>query len=323
MKKLTFIVPVYNVENYLGRCLNSLLNQNTPHSEYDIILVNDGSTDNSLELATSYSKEYSNIQIINQENRGASAARNKGFKNANSRFTWFVDSDDFITENCLKDLLAFAESQNLEMFGVGPSVSYQNDFLAFFKEKTSIDNLQTGKSRLVSNNFVIGIWSYIFENDFLRKNRLSFMEGVYFEDDEFIPRALFFAQRTMMILNFSVYAYITRPNSVMTTTSSKHIYDQLKVAKSLRIFSDTILASEDKKLRNQFKKKYSNMFLSGLNSVIYNKYKIDEYHAYIKEGINNNLYPIKFDSNNFKTFFLNFCVNNFPKLYYGIKIRRF
>lgn len=103
--KLSFIVPVYNLEDYIEECIMSLLNQDLSHSEYEILCINDSSTDSSLEILKRLAKEHTNIIIINQENQGVSAARNNGIKNAKGEYIWFVDGDDLIARNCLKFML--------------------------------------------------------------------------------------------------------------------------------------------------------------------------------------------------------------------------
>ena len=97
--KLSIIVPVYNVADYLPKCLDSLLVQDLSQNEYEIIVVNDGSTDNSGKIAEEYSKTYSNIILINQENQGLSGARNTGIQNAKGEYVQFVDSDDYLEPN--------------------------------------------------------------------------------------------------------------------------------------------------------------------------------------------------------------------------------
>ena len=104
MVKLSIIIPVYNTEEYLPRCLNSCLEQDLPANEYEIIAINDGSSDNSLQILNAYALKYPNIRVINQENRGLGATRNRGLNLAIGEYIWFVDSDDWVLENCLLDI---------------------------------------------------------------------------------------------------------------------------------------------------------------------------------------------------------------------------
>lgn len=99
--RLSIIVPVYNVEPYLEKCLDSLLDQNIDKSQYEILVLNDGSTDKSLEIVHKYADKYSNIQEFSHPNKGLSGTRNVGLKNATGDYVWFVDSDDWIRLSCV------------------------------------------------------------------------------------------------------------------------------------------------------------------------------------------------------------------------------
>ena len=109
MMLFSIIVPIYNVEKYLARCIDSILDQD--YANYEIILVNDGSTDNSLLIAEKYSKKYSNIILINKENGGLSDARNVGLDTAKGQYVIFLDSDDAIDKNALKTINCALENQ--------------------------------------------------------------------------------------------------------------------------------------------------------------------------------------------------------------------
>ncbi len=121
---LSFIVPVYNAERYLPECLDSLLNQGIPHSEYEIICVNDGSKDGSLEVLRSYQSRYPNITVIDKENGGVAAARNDGLAAARGEYIWFVDSDDFLKEHVLARLLPMAKDGCCDRVVIGCYIFY-------------------------------------------------------------------------------------------------------------------------------------------------------------------------------------------------------
>ena len=120
--KLSIIVPVYNVADYLAKCLDSLLAQDLPQNEYEIIVVNDGSTDNSVDIAQQYADKYANITLINQANQGLSGARNTGIKQAKGDYIQFVDSDDYLEDNVLGGLMKQVENDDLDVL----RFKYQN-----------------------------------------------------------------------------------------------------------------------------------------------------------------------------------------------------
>lgn len=103
---LSIIIPVYKVEKYLRKCLDSCVNQDIPKDQYEIIAVNDGSPDNCQSILEEYEREYDNVRILKQENQGLSKARNNGLDIAKGDYVWFVDSDDWIEENCLSEIIA-------------------------------------------------------------------------------------------------------------------------------------------------------------------------------------------------------------------------
>ena len=108
---LSIITPVYNTAKYLPACLDSLLDQGIPYEEYEVILINDGSTDHSAEILDRYANEYPNLRVIHKENSGVSATRNIALDMAQGEYIWFIDSDDFIEKNVLPELRTLAEKQ--------------------------------------------------------------------------------------------------------------------------------------------------------------------------------------------------------------------
>ena len=119
MIRLSVIVPVYNLENYISVTLESCLRQDIPSDEYEIICINDGSADKSEEIISQYTEKYPNIRLYTQANAGVSAARNKGIDLANGKYIWFVDGDDIIADNCLKVILSAVEENDVDILGIG------------------------------------------------------------------------------------------------------------------------------------------------------------------------------------------------------------
>jgi glycosyltransferase involved in cell wall biosynthesis len=318
MKKLSFIVPIYNTQDYVVRCLTSLVNQNIPAAEYDIIIVDDGSADNSLELVETFAKSYTNIRVFSQENKGPAEARNKGFELSNSKYVWFIDSDDWITENCMKELLRVAEDGNLDMFGIAPNITAQSDFQKVFKGPSSISSVLPGKERLLSGDNVVGIWCYIYSSEFLRVNELSFMKGVYSsEDEEFTPKALFFAKRVAFVKDFSVYFYFIRENSVCRAFSKRSLFDKLYVANSLNDFAKNNPMEDC--LKNVFNYRASFVVLSGINCLIAANAEYELFLEYIAKAKQLHVYPLKAKPIEMKTRVLFWLWNAFPYTTYKMK----
>ena len=119
---LSVIVPVYNTEAYLEKCVSSLLDQDLPKEDYEIILIDDGSTDSSGSLCDVFVSAHDNIRVIHQSNRGLSAARNEGIALARGKYIQFVDSDDYLNPNVLQGIVLALESKNLDIL----RINYQN-----------------------------------------------------------------------------------------------------------------------------------------------------------------------------------------------------
>ena len=116
MKKLSIIIPMYNVENFIERCLLSLVNQDISEDEFEIICVNDGSPDKSASIVELFQKDYDNIVLINQENQGVSCARNKGIDFAHGKFILFIDPDDYVQKNTFARVVREAEYSGAQVF---------------------------------------------------------------------------------------------------------------------------------------------------------------------------------------------------------------
>jgi glycosyltransferase involved in cell wall biosynthesis len=221
----SLIIPVYNVELYIKKCMLSCLKQEnfSPH-DYEIILVNDGTLDKSIEIAkemvTRYPKHH--VKFVERPNGGLSAARNSGLKEASGAYVWFIDSDDWIANDslyCLNQKLK--NNKGLEILTFTHQTVYANGDLSIeTKEK---DYLSSGFDFL-SNNSFLSAWRCIYSLDFLKRNKFFFKEGILWEDSEFNLRAYGLAKKHYFYSK-ALYFYLRRENSITTkATSFKMIY---------------------------------------------------------------------------------------------------
>lgn len=217
--KISVIVPVYNVEKYLKRCINSILNQT--FKNFELILVNDGSTDNSLNICKNYKEKDGRIQLISQTNKGLSAARNTGLKYAKGKYVCFVDSDDFIEKEYLSLLLSNIEKYNSDIAMCEYYLTNEEG------RKYSISRLNEPKDIHVLSGEKT--FSYFYKEDcvpnvvawnkiYLRSlfDNIKYDEGHYFED-ELIAPFLFYKARRVSFLRVPLYNYVQRPGSIMNT----------------------------------------------------------------------------------------------------------
>lgn len=227
MTKLSIIVPIFGVEQYLRKCVDSLLAQDI--DDYEIILVDDGSTDACPQICDEYAEAHNNIRVIHRENGGLSAARNSGIEVANGVYIMFVDSDDYIEQNLLQGLLAQIERDNLDVLRyrlqyVNPQYEVYNPYKSDpFKGNDYSEVPTDGVSFLNSRmNTRCYAWQFILRRDIIctlhtthstSENNTLFTEGIYFEDTDWTPRMICKAQRVAST-NTVVYNYLIREGSI-------------------------------------------------------------------------------------------------------------
>lgn len=217
--KLSIIIPMYNAGKYIGNCLDSLLNQGLSIEDYEVIIVNDGSTDNSEQIVQDYMKRYSQIYLFSQKNGGQSKARNKGLSLARGEYVCFVDADDCLIEKSLGYIVKQSLKENLQIIvyqviGGMKSRIYPASFL--------VGKVQTGIKFVEKHNFNNSACGYLVQKKFLIDNDLKFIEGRFCEDGMFTLNAFLKADR-MAAIDADVYCYIIRPNSTITNKNSLHL----------------------------------------------------------------------------------------------------
>lgn len=225
MKLFSIIVPIYNVEDYLEECVESIVNQT--FKDYEIILVDDGSQDKSGLLADELAKEYPNIMVIHKENGGLSSSRNVGIQNAKGEYILFVDSDDKLSDaDALQRISDNIDNKEIVLLGFEKWYS-DNSVAAIVKDvKFDGSNIDEVIFNLIKgNNFVSSACNKCISRDFLIKNNLFFKEGILSEDVEWSVRLLV-CMKSVGSVDGSYYMYRqTREGSISTVFSSKHAYD--------------------------------------------------------------------------------------------------
>lgn len=248
--KVSIIVPVYNVFDYLGECLDSLVGQTMAKDEYEIVLVNDGSTDGSGDICRSYAENYpeNNIIIIDQENAGQSAARNRGMLSASGEYVLFVDSDDYIATDACEMLYSAAVHSGADvvvadMLNERQRLLAEPDFRNIPGADYPIPLVQFAKAALDVRAYDIVPCIRLVKRAFIDSASLSFMEGVYYEDQEYSLR-LFTSSGTAVKIRYPFYFYrMQRPGSTTTFITPKKSYDLTRVIEKMLV--DPSLASAE------------------------------------------------------------------------------
>lgn len=237
MLKLSIIIPVYNVEPYIANCLDSCLQQDIPIEEYEIIVVNDGSPDNSVGIVGNYMQRSPIIRLVNRDNGGLSAARNTGLKEAKGEYVWFIDSDDWIEPNVLKGLTERAYRDKLDVLCFNLQLAFADGHIEnFYISSEENGRVFNGCDFIYKVGMPPAAWAALYRRDFLEKNALCFYDGILHEDQEFTPRSYCLAERIAFV-DQVVYNYNQREGGIMKSKQSERkCKDLLTVADSLYAF---------------------------------------------------------------------------------------
>ena len=280
---LSIIIPIYKVEKYIDKCLNSIFSQNVSPEDFEVICVNDGTPDNSMQIVNRYAEKYTNLYIINQQNQGLSVARNSGMAIAKGDYLWFVDSDDFVTDNSLVLIKAIIKRNHNDIFGFCVKKINENNGSKSL-EKPSVKNISYNTAILGKKCYgkiqTGMVQRYVFRRNFLTTNKLKFLSGVWYEDQEFLPKAIFLADSVELTSDIS-YNYLVRSGgNIMSTIKLKSIVDCGKINKSLQSFSHRYSKSyKDKAI-------FWDAEFDNLNFILgCQKLNIEGYDAYMKDKI--------------------------------------
>lgn len=245
---LSIVIPVYKVEKYVGRCLSSIYSQKYDENLFDVIVVDDGSPDRSIDIVENFAAKHSNMKIIRQQNEGLSSARNKGLINATGDYVWFVDSDDQLNEGSLSLVSAILkENQYIEVISsdlIEVHEDGQVDNIS--KKKGVIDGLMTGFQYMRSGGNTGAVQRFVYSRIFLVNNGLTFQIGKLHEDGEFSLRSLYFCSYLYKIED-PIYKYtIRRDGSIMSNVKIKSMYDIVSMYMGLCSFRDRNVNERDK-----------------------------------------------------------------------------
>ena len=279
MKKISIIIPVYNVEKYLERCLDSVLNQS--YKNLEIILINDGSTDNSLDICLKYAKKDNRIKLINQNNSGISEVRNKGLEAAKGEYIAFVDSDDVIDKDMFKtlynNLLKYdsdISSCNYKIFHNKINFDKEEYYNKIFSKEESLKDII---SNGVLTNF---LWNKLFKKELF--NNIKFPKNMIYEDMYVMPKII---EKTTKIVytNQILYGYFQRENSYVNSFDEdknknyflviNNVYNDLKKYNFL-----------DKELKNyKVFSIYSAFLQAAKSNALYSDFMKEKHKEYKKE----------------------------------------
>lgn len=297
MVKLSIIVPIYGVEQYLRKCVDSLLKQDIPSSEYEIILVDDGGHDKCPQICDDYAATHKNIRVVHRPNGGLSAARNSGIKIAKGEYVCFVDSDDYWQHNVLAELMAQVERDNLDVLRyrlqyVNPQYEVYNPYkIDPFKGNDYSEIPTDGVSFLNSRmNTRCYAWQFILKRDLL--DGCLFTPGIYFEDTDWAPRMLRNAHRVASTTTL-VYNYLVREGSI---TNAVNRSKQKKVLDDkMHLIATLQQQAIDLRKSGRYNRWYRDMISDTVVSII-GMLSVEFYaekDAYLEQLKQLNIYPLE------------------------------
>lgn len=252
---ISVIVPVYNVEKYLRKCISSLLNQQ--YKDMEIIIVDDKSTDNSLNIAKEY-ESYKNVKVITKEtNSGLSDSRNVGLKEACGQYVMFLDSDDYVEQGCILEIHKIVEETNKpDVLYFGYYEEYEGTDLQNIKYGyvSQKNHIYTGEefalSELKRRNLYAAACFGVYNRKLIIEDKLFFEPGILHEDELWTPQVILSASN-VYLSDYVFYHYLRRKGSITSSKDkTKHGKDLLYICKRLDKLSKEIKRSELKKYMN-------------------------------------------------------------------------
>lgn len=245
--KFSIIIPVYNVEPYLERCLDSVLSQD--FASMEAILVDDGSRDKSGAMCDQYAGKYPWIKVIHKKNGGLSSARNVGIEEASGEYLFFLDSDDYIAEDMCGKLAEYLRTypgvDMISIDGYEEAVSYRKPMRRIPVESPSCASGEDYLIRRYSQrNMNVEACIYLFRRAFLMEHGFQFVEGILHEDVEFTPRVIEQAEKILEVPD-AFYYYIVREGSISTRRDrTKNIQDLFHTLKRTSIRAEQMANKE-------------------------------------------------------------------------------
>ncbi|HIX02390.1 MAG TPA: glycosyltransferase [Candidatus Ligilactobacillus excrementigallinarum] len=323
MTKVSVIVPVYNVEKYLDRCIKSLVNQEFDRDEYEIILIDDGSTDNSGEMCDKFQKKNANVKTFHIENSGVSFARNYGIKLSKGKYITFVDPDDYVSLQYISILYDLVNLNNVKMGACGSNTVYKNE-IKIDKPQNDSENIRLSNTKMMENIFIkknnigLAVWGKIFEKTLF--DEIKFPNGKIYEDLLTLP---FIIDKCdyIEISTKKEYYYCIREDSITTSSFNKNDYKYFEYINEIRSFigqkyksvlpsfesrciSDSfIIINKIIKAKNISKKEKINK-LKNISKMLKSKWNISEKNRYLTIQMKINIWLFKLNPSIYSSYFI-------------------
>lgn len=327
MKKFSIIIPVYNTEKYLNQCLNSVLNQKFNQEEYEVIIVNDGSTDNSIEVINKFKNKFKNFRLINRENKGVLFSRIEAVKNADGEYILFLDSDDYLPEDCLEKYSNEINNGKYDIVrGNYYTVNKDNIETKFirYKQRKEIQETKKMYEGILKSENYNSIGGQVLKKDIINTSRIDY--SISMGDDVEINYNCYLNAKSIMIINDCIYCYRQNPDSLTHTISINRLKQNIldienvysRLIENVKKLNDKELSklSYAKYLSKKHEYNYLLIKNSNDNKIISEMINISFNSKYLIDAKNNLKYKEIFPRK--KRFFIYLMLCNKKKMYINI-----
>lgn len=294
MKKISVIIPMYNVEHYIEKCIGSVFNQDLDENDFEIIIIDDQSPDNSLAVAKELTRYKSNVTIISQGNKGLGGARNTGILNATGMYLLFLDSDDWLLPNVLAKLVGIATTDDLDVleFAV-QGVSVTGEVTYAISKSSPV--LYSGFDYYNTVRYMNSACNKLYKRTFLVQHNLFFLERIFIEDFEFNTRV--FAQlEKVRATNVLGAQFLQSPNSITRNTDAakkeKMVYDIILVLQKTKELYQIKGATVNNNTRTFFKERIGFIVVTLFYQLLKNKNSFLEIKQLRQQLLDKGLYGI-------------------------------
>ncbi len=300
-KKLTIVIPMYESEDYIERIIDSIYASNLPVDLFNVLVVNDGSTDKGPEIVEKLKKDHDNLQMVNRENGGLSVARNTGIEHSDSKYIWFVDADDLVLTDLSPIVEVLENDDDIDVFDFVFQWCYNPETIkgtGVTHQTVPHDVVISGRDAILKGYVPGSVCALLLRRDFLLANNLRFKPGLTQQDVELTYRMMAVAEKVLFKSNV-IYNYVIRNGSIShTRTGEKWIKYQSDKVEIINSFYH--LASTFKDTDSKLSKKIKRHADGALFGCVYSLYKKRE--KWGPMGVNkavlaklkeNHLYPMK------------------------------
>lgn len=285
-EKVSIVVPVYNGEKYINKCIDSILKQT--YDSIELIIVNDGSTDDTAKLLKKY-KKHENVTIINKNNTGVSDSRNIGIDKSNGKYIMFIDADDWLREDAIERALYNIKNKDAVRFSHyvvnGNKITKKSNRDDVYSDTDLEINNKELLNNLISNKTEGHLWNYLLKSDIIKNNKISFDTDLFYQEDVLFLLEYFFNSTNISVISDGLYYYYKNLNSA--TQKKDNIAKNLSSLKILRNKVLDLLNKYNSNLGYEFEQKLLNLQLMYFEEYI-DKYDLNEFKILAKELADNN-----------------------------------